>query len=147
VNLRPLSIAGLVALWAVALYGVATLPAQVPMSWDNDGQIRAMGSKFSILIMPMAGVFAFLVVTFAGKFAVYPSPAKGVIGKQLLAVVLAEVTCGFACIEAGIVASAASTHLSPVFALSVGVFPIVLMVTIAIFLIRYFMADRGSDRT
>lgn len=125
-NSRTVMTAGLVALWAVGLYALFTLPPQVVSHWNNDGTASSDGSKFSVLILPAVALFAYAVIRWTLSqasiqvnvpFDVPPDKLDAVqaVSRRMMAFVGAVLMVGFTCVQVSIVLSSASGTLSPMF--------------------------------
>ncbi len=134
-----LAIAGLVALVAAAAYGYVTLPDQIVVKRAADATLE-YGSKLTLWTLPAVGVFTFVLVNWrmSAPLSRYnlpirttPENSPQVLARMrdLLRLVRAELTVGFACIETQVVASAAGT-LSPGFLPVVVLFAFGLIATI-----------------
>ncbi|HTY08842.1 MAG TPA: DUF1648 domain-containing protein [Candidatus Edwardsbacteria bacterium] len=58
----------LAALWGLAAYWYATLPAVVPTHFNGAGQVNAYGPKGTIFILPVVGSAMFAVMTLLNRF-------------------------------------------------------------------------------
>jgi hypothetical protein len=87
-----IAIAGLLAIVAIAIYGIATLPDIVPMHVGPSGGIGPYGSKWQITaFFFIISVFLYALVTFISRYPYYfnyPVPiAVGTIAAIFMAMI------------------------------------------------------------
>ncbi len=130
---RVVAAAALLVSWGIALYGIATLPSRIPTSFSFSGHVREYSSKYTLLILPLAGLAAIVMTWWTARRGIqsinlpFTIPADRVeavrpLSELLAATIIAELCVGFAAIEALVVGSAAAGSLLPAFGWTIAVF-------------------------
>ena len=135
----------LVVLIAVGLYAFATLPASIPTSFGFDGRPQAWGSKLTILMLPAAGLLAFVLISIVQAtkpranlpFRVPEGRDEAVQAAFYAgtADLKAFLMCGFLALTIVMIASSRGA-LSPAFLPVMGVFVVALVGIVAGMLVR-----------
>lgn len=143
--LQAIAIAALGALWAETIGALIALPATVPTSFGTSGVPQAYGSKFTLLILPLVALGAFFITQLAQNgpmrvtgLDVPPERQADVdaVGRRFMALVRAELIVGFAAIQFVLIQSAHAQMLSIFFGVAIAAFPIVLISTVMVMIVR-----------
>jgi uncharacterized membrane protein len=149
-----LGYAALAALIALGLYAVATLPATIPIRFDNAGHASDFGSKWTLMILPAAAAFAFALISIVQStgaranlpFAVpvWRADAVQAVTNAGMAQLKVFLPSGFIAIEAVIFASSSAGALSPFFLPAMALFVVGLLALVANMLVRCWQAAQGD---
>jgi len=123
---RVVAAAAMLVTWGIALYGIATLPSKIPTSFSFSGHVEEYSAKYTLLILPLAGLAAIVMMWWTARRGIYSVnlpftiPADRVeavrpLSASAAATISAELCVGFAAIEALLVGSAAAGSLLPAF--------------------------------
>ena len=139
--LEAFALTGLIALIGIGIWAYLRLPDSIATSFGSDGSV-SYGSKTSVLMLPLLGVFAYMVTAFESgaarprmspiiPFAITDANREHIYAlmRQLELVMKAMLPVGFACIEWQVVLSARGS-LSAGFVPTIVAFSVVLVGTI-----------------
>ncbi len=150
---KSLGVASLAAMWAVALYGVLTLPPSIVTRWHANGD-ASYGSKWSLLFLPVVVSIAFAILRVARNarnirvnvpFTIPEErrDAAVAVARHYLDVTAAALAFGFACMEAAIVRASATGRADWTFYASIVLLVVLIFSTVAKMLADIYRASRA----
>lgn len=153
-TLEAIAILGIISLCVLAVVSYSSLPDRIPTHFNIKGQADDWGSKASIFLLPGISILLFTGITILNKFPhIFNYPVK-VTGEnalrlykksvRVMRILKALVVMLFLIIEWQVCRSAENAELPSWFFAAVLIIPILLPVTMALFLTKTFSSGKRN---